>query len=142
MFGDTGAYNIKFISSNNTYNLYEAVYDKDGTLITENDDYGKNMGTYNYASLSKDAGNHKKFDVTTYENWGNTPSDPKPIVGSWDKNVIRSFFFGLIGYYEPYEKRSNWDVDKGAKEHYIDVCKAIGIKYDKLLKENFSDSCY
>ena len=146
MFGETGAYNIKFISSNNTDNIYEAVYDKDGNLIAENDDNGKNMGTYNYASSSKDAGNHTKYDVKTYEELGNTPSDPKPIKDSWDKNVVQNLAFGLAGYYEPYKKGSHWydldKVDRDAQKHYTEVCEAIGIKYDKLLKNIFSDACY
>jgi len=58
MFGEDGAYNIKFISSNNTDNKYEAVYDINGKLISESDDYGKNMGTYNYASSSKNSKLH------------------------------------------------------------------------------------
>ena len=77
MFGETGAYNIKFISSNNTDNIYEAVYDKDGNIITEINDYGKNMGTYNYASSSKHPKNHTDYDVKTYERMMNTFNDLK-----------------------------------------------------------------
>ena len=46
------------------------MYDKDGKLITEADNYGQNMGTYNYASSSKAASAHNKFDVDTYKKWG------------------------------------------------------------------------
>ena len=113
---------------------------------TENDDNGKNMGTYNYASSSKDAGNHTKYDVDTYKKWGNTPLDPKPIDGSWNDNVVQNLAFGLAGYYEPYKKGSHWydldKVDRDAQNHYTEVCEAIGIKYDKLLKNIFSDACY
>ena len=77
MFGETGAYNIKFISSNNTDNIYEAVYDKDGNIITEINDYGKNMGTYNYASSSKHPKKHTDYDVKTYERMMNTFNDLK-----------------------------------------------------------------
>ncbi|HBZ53378.1 MAG TPA: hypothetical protein DEO82_06355 [Eubacterium sp.] len=142
MFGETGAYNIKFISSNNTDNIYEAVYDKDGKLITENDDNGKNMGTYNYASSSKDSTAHIKYDVDTYEDWGNTPLDPVPIKGSWNYNVTKKILY-VFGSIEPRDKeQSDYTVDEDAKKHYIQVCKAIKIDYDKLLKVNFSDACY
>ena len=153
MFGETGAYNIKFISSNNTDNIYEAVYDKDGNLITENDDNGKNMGTYNYASSSKDAGTHNEFDVKTYKNWGNTPLDPPPIKRSWNDNVTYSWR-DCIEYCEPRLKEyyiPNVDVniartipmvDHEAVNHYINVCEQIGIVYYVLLVRNFSDRCY
>nr|MCR5517778.1 hypothetical protein [Lachnospiraceae bacterium] len=142
MFGETGAYNIKFISSNNTDNIYEAVYDKDGKLITENDDNGKNMGTYNYASSFKKSTVHEKFDVDTYKEWGNTPLDPVPIKGSWNDNVTKKVL-KVFGNIEPRKKgKDEYTVDEDAKKHYIQVCKAIKIDYDKLLKANFSAACY
>lgn len=133
MFGDGGAYNIKFISSNNTYNIYEAVYDKNGNIITENDDYGKNMGTYNYASSSKQAGSHQIYDVDTYNKYGNTFLDPTPVPKAEDDNVIN---------HRPADKRDITKVDINAQNHYIKVCNDIGIAYEKLIKKNFSDKCY
>ena len=49
MFGEDGEYNLKFGSSKNTDYCYEAVYNKDGILLTENNS-PINMGTYNYCS--------------------------------------------------------------------------------------------
>jgi len=141
MYGETGAYNIKFISSNNTDNIYEAVYDKDGKLITENDNNGKNMGTYNYASSSKDASNHNKFDVNTYKDWGNTENDPKPVNKSWNDNVIKNGFNGWWGDNVPRIKGTK-KIDKEAEAHYKDICQQIGIKYKALLEKNFSNYCY
>lgn len=132
MFGIDGSYNIKFISSNNTDNMYEAVYDKNGNLITENDDYGKNMGTYNYASSSTQSKLHDKFDVKTYEKWGNTSNDPKPIAGA-DKNNIT----------KDKDPITNYDTDEySAKQHYEEVCERIGISYKNLKQMEFSDACY
>lgn len=132
MFGIDGSYNIKFISSNNTDNIYEAVYDKNGNLITENDDYGKNMGTYNYASSSTQSKLHDKFDVKTYENWGNTPNDPKPIADA-DKNNIT----------KDKDPITTYDTDEySAKQHYEEVCERIGISYKNLKQMEFSDACY
>ena len=136
MFGEIGAYNIKFISSNNTDNIYEAVYDKDGQLITEADNNGQNMGTYNYASSSKDSGTHTKYDVDTYKDWGNTPLDPPPIEKSWNKNVTKND----NGYSVPCIKDQK-TVDTDAEKCYIVVCQDIGIEYQKLLKYNYSDRC-
>ena len=138
MYGKDGSYNIKFISSNNTKNLYEAVYDKNGKLITENDDNGKNMGTYNYASSSSDAEYHIKVDVKTYETWGNTKADPKPVPGSWDRNVI----IGILDEKEPYELKWGTLPNLDAREHYMDICEKIGIEYQDLLIADFSDICY
>ncbi|WP_297961107.1 hypothetical protein [uncultured Ruminococcus sp.] len=133
MFGDNGAYNIKFISSNNTDNIYEAVYDKNGNIITENNDYGKNMGTYNYASSSKHKKKHNKFDRDTYLEYGNTISDPKPIKNAENDNVIN---------HRPADKNDITKVDINAQNHYIKVCNDIGIDYEELIKNDFSDKCY
>ena len=135
MFGDDGAYNVKFISSNTTNNIYEAVYDKNGNIITENDNYGKNMGTYNYASSSKQAKKHTKYDVKTYEDMKNTSQDylHKNDKEDPDDNVIS---------HHPADKNDITKVDINAQNHYIKVCNAIGIDYEKLIKEDFSDKCY
>ena len=110
MYGDDGAHNIKFISSNNTDNIYEAVYDKNGNIITENDNYGKNMGTYNYASSSKQAKKHNKFDRDTYLEYGNTILDPKPIKNAESDNVVNKL---------PADKRDVNQVDINAQNHDI-----------------------
>ena len=75
-----------FISSNNTDNIYEAVYDKNGNIITENNDYGKNMGTYNYASSSKHKKKHNK-DEDTDDDGLNDDVDPEPL----KKAYLKSF---------------------------------------------------
>jgi hypothetical protein len=45
MYGTDGEYNLKFISADGHF---EAVYNKDGILLTQEND-PKNMGTFNYA---------------------------------------------------------------------------------------------
>ena len=66
-FSVEGEYNLKFISTNGHY---EAVYNKDGILLTEYND-PDNMGTFNYVGPNSDASLHNKYDVDTYNNWGN-----------------------------------------------------------------------
>lgn len=68
MFGENGEYNIKLVSGNG---FFEAVYNKNGELIDENNDPA-NMGTYNYADPNKEANKHSIYDVATYYIWGNT----------------------------------------------------------------------
>ena len=65
MTGENGEYNLKFVSSNSTNNIFEAVYDKNGMLLTEKN-CPKNMGTYNYAGTKTNNSLHHKFDVDTY----------------------------------------------------------------------------
>ena len=72
MFGTDGEYNLKFVSSDNSGNMYEAVYNKNGILLTEEND-PENMGTYNYCSDEINNDLHQKLDVDTYKKWGNTP---------------------------------------------------------------------
>ncbi|GHV49392.1 hypothetical protein FACS189499_10440 [Clostridia bacterium] len=61
MYGTNGEYNLKFVSKDGKY---EAVYNKDGVLLTvENDPV--NMGTYNHASPD-DIVNHFFEDVRPY----------------------------------------------------------------------------
>jgi len=132
MFGVDGTYNIKFISSNNTDNIFEAVYDKNGELITGADDFGKNMGTYNFASSSKESPFHNKFDVYTYETWGNTINDIPPINDEQDNNITNdkdpNVFYDTTDY--------------SAKNHYEEVCRDIKIEYSKLKDKNYSNKCY
>jgi hypothetical protein len=68
MQGKDGAYNLKFISSDGHF---EAVYNKDGILLTEEND-PINMGTFNYAHQLSDEITHYKYDVQPYFNWNNT----------------------------------------------------------------------
>lgn len=68
MFGKNGEYNLKFVSGDG---LFEAVYDKDGVLLTAKND-AVNMGTYNYASPVNDPNKHTVYDVLPYNVWGNT----------------------------------------------------------------------
>lgn len=135
MFGEYGSFNIKFISSNNTDNIYEAVYDKNGKLLTESDDYGKNMGTFNYASSSKKGKLHNRLDVSTYEDMKNTYEDyvHRNDNDNPDDNVINK---------RPRNKQNNSEIDYDAQNHIIQICNKIGIDYELLIDNNFSDKCY
>ena len=75
MNGNNGEYNLKFVSSNETGNIYEAVYNYDGLLLTEEND-PLNMGTYNYAGTNTNNKKHHDFDVDTYIKWGNAVGYP------------------------------------------------------------------
>ena len=67
MYGDNGEFNIKFIS---TDGHFEAVYNRDGILLTADND-PINMGTYNYADPNKNPIKHLEYDVNPYDQWGN-----------------------------------------------------------------------
>ncbi len=69
MNGKDGFYNVKFIS---TCGKYEAVYNKAGELLTEDND-AVNMGTYNYVSAESNSGGHGLYDVWPYTFLGNSP---------------------------------------------------------------------
>jgi hypothetical protein len=71
--GIDGEYNLKFVSNDG---FCEAVYNKKGILLNENND-PINMGTYNYAAGIRDVNAHVKFDVSPYLLWGNTPNSPQ-----------------------------------------------------------------
>ena len=65
MQGVDGEYNLKFES----YDYYdEAVYNKKGILLTENND-PINMGSYNYGDIYRN--DHIRFDQYPYLLWGN-----------------------------------------------------------------------
>ncbi len=70
MFGTDGEYNLKFVSSTNSGNTFEAVYNIDGVLLTEKND-PSNMGTYNYCSDQISIGKHQTLDVKPYKLYGN-----------------------------------------------------------------------
>lgn len=74
MSGTDGEYNLKFGSSKNTGYIYEAVYNKDGILLTENNS-PINMGTYNYCSDQADKALYQKLDVKPYKEYGNTSDE-------------------------------------------------------------------
>jgi hypothetical protein len=88
MYGKNGEYNLKFISADGHF---EAVYNKDGILLTQDND-PLNMGTFNYAHQLADQITHYNLDVWPYFMWNNTEEsmrmnneekiDPVPI----DKN--------------------------------------------------------
>jgi hypothetical protein len=59
--------NLKFVSSDG---YFEAVYDVNGKLLTEEND-PINMGTYNYIGPD-DVKGHERLDVDPYYKWGNT----------------------------------------------------------------------
>jgi hypothetical protein len=68
MYGKDGEYNLKFIS---TDGHFEAVYNKDGILLTQKNDL-LNMGTFNYAHQLADQITHYNLDVWPYFMWNNT----------------------------------------------------------------------
>jgi hypothetical protein len=67
-YGEDGAYNLKFISSDGHF---EAVYNKDGALLTADHD-PLNMGTFNYGDYRTENMKHLKYDVWPYFEWNNT----------------------------------------------------------------------
>lgn len=81
--GPDGEYNVKFLSPDG---YCEAVYNKKGVLLTEEND-PVNMGTYNYAAGIPAKGAHSKFDVVPYLKWGNTLNSPQKCVDLIDKGV-------------------------------------------------------
>ena len=84
MFGTNGEFNLKFGSSKNTGYIYEAVYNKDGVLLTE-DNSPINVGTYNYCSDQADKSLHQKLDVKPYKAYGNTPDESSKYPGDTAK---------------------------------------------------------
>jgi len=68
--GVDGEYNLKFVSYDG---FCEAVYNKKGVLLDENND-PINMGTYNYAAGIHSINAHGTYDVAPYLIWGNTPN--------------------------------------------------------------------
>lgn len=70
-----GECNLKFVSSNNSGNMFEAVYNYDGELLTaENDPI--NCGTFNYCSDQIDSDLHQILDVKPYKQYGNVKGHP------------------------------------------------------------------
>ena len=67
-YGEDGAYNLKFISSDGHF---EAVYNKSGELLTADND-PLNMGTFNYGDYRTENMKHLKYDVWPYFKWNNT----------------------------------------------------------------------
>ena len=83
MQGIDGEYNLKFISYDN---FCEAVYNKKGILLNENND-PINMGTYNYAAGIAKINSHSVFDISPYIKWGNTESSLQKGKDAIDKGV-------------------------------------------------------
>lgn len=81
--GVDGEYNMKFVSYNG---FCEAVYNKKGVLLTENND-PINMGTFNYAAGIRSINAHVKFDISPYLIWGNTPNSPQKGLALINKGV-------------------------------------------------------
>ncbi|HSO26202.1 MAG TPA: hypothetical protein VLR54_06245 [Methanobacteriaceae archaeon] len=73
MQGVDGEYNLKFISYDG---FCEAVYNKNGVLLDENND-PINMGSYNYAAGISNINAHKIFDINPYFEWGNAANSPQ-----------------------------------------------------------------
>lgn len=73
MQGPDGIYNLKFVSPDG---FCEAVYNRLGNLLTENND-PVNMGTFNYSEGIHQRDAHAKYDITPYLKWGNSPNSPQ-----------------------------------------------------------------
>ncbi len=76
MYGTNGEYNVKLVSAEG---FFEAVYNKNGTLLTQSND-PVNMGTYNYADPDNNKIKHGLYDVEPYYLWGNIVGVPKPSI--------------------------------------------------------------
>lgn len=79
MYGEDGEYNLKFVSANG---FFEAVYNKNGDLLTEEND-PINMGTYNYADYETTPVKHGLYDIWPYFIWGNVKGYKKPDDDEW-----------------------------------------------------------
>ena len=89
MQGVDGEYNLKFLS----YDSYdEAVYNKKGILLNENND-PINMGTYNYGA-GYSIKDHIRFDQYPYHIWGNSANSPQKGKDAINKGV----YLGVINY--------------------------------------------
>lgn len=73
MQGVNGEYNLKFVSPDG---FCEAVYNKNGMLLTEKND-PVNMGTFNYCAGITEVNAHVKYDITPYLQWGNSENSPQ-----------------------------------------------------------------
>jgi|GEM_PF-2306076 len=71
--GNEGLYNLKFVSYDG---FCEAVYNKNGVLLTEEND-PINMGTFNYGAGIHSFNSHGKYDVKPYLKWGNADNSPQ-----------------------------------------------------------------
>ncbi len=85
--GVDGEYNLKFVSYDG---FYEAVYNKKGILLNENND-PINMGTYNYAAGIPNIKAHERFDMYPYFIWGNTENSDQKGKDSINKDVNLAF---------------------------------------------------
>jgi len=92
MQGANGAYNMKFVSGDG---FCEAVYNKEGVLLTEKND-PVNMGTFNYAAGIHEASAHLKYDITPYWQWGNTPDSPQKGKGTIEKGSASAYAHYLL----------------------------------------------
>jgi hypothetical protein len=80
IWSDENADNVKYVSPGGHY---EAVYDRNGKLVTD----PLNEGTYNYGSPLDNKWTHFKDDMVPYYLWGNSPDDPT----SWYERLWRLF---------------------------------------------------
>ena len=71
MYGDEGGHILKFVLYDG---IYEAVYNKEGQLLTELYEL-RNMGTYNYTPSGFDYFGHAVYVVYPYWSYGNAPWD-------------------------------------------------------------------
>lgn len=71
---EEGEYNLKFICRECHY---EAVYNKDGILLTQYND-PDNMATFNYANHKVNPIGHFSSDVVPYYEWGNVEGKECP----------------------------------------------------------------
>lgn len=90
MQGNDGIYNLKFVSADG---FCEAVYNKNGILLTEKND-PVNMGTFNYAAGIREFNAHQRYDIAPYLIWGNTPDSPQKgaaAINAGIKQVVQQY---------------------------------------------------
>jgi RHS repeat-associated protein len=79
--GQGAAGNVKYVSPDGHY---EAVYNKNGNLVTD----PVNRGTYNFNDPVTDPSGHFKNDVWPYWKWGNGPDDPTSL---WNRMTGKGY---------------------------------------------------
>jgi len=78
---------------------------------------------------------HSRLDVSTYEDMKNTYEDyvNRNDNENPDDNVISK---------RPRNKQNSSEIDYNAQNYIIQICNRIGIDYELLINNNYSDKCY
>jgi hypothetical protein len=105
MYGFDGEYNLKFISEDGHL---EAVYNKEGRLLTEEND-PVNMGTLNYADQVSNKEKRAVLDVLPYFLWTNT----------------KETYINMNENTGEYEEPSDFNANQEAVERFINIYRTI-----------------